>query len=342
LGICVLEKYFVIESSPLRESYFFIRINQNRIVRCAERIEKKKIMELSYIMNKSSRYFFLVITIMMIFAETLNAGNKYTGSPILIPEASKLPTIDGEGNDACWNNVPWHSIGHVWIPYGTPMADATDFSGRFKIVWSPKTNLLYFLIEVQDDMFVDGFVPDVTADLYNFDVAEVFIDEDLSGGLHLFDGKGEVAKQWGSNAANAFTYHIYAPFPDSGKISSNPYVSDVAGTSWADATFPIRSSHIPDFALRKEGQTATWEFSLKVYNDTYNENNPEKSRVKLKAGKKIGISVAYCDNDNPQEYPKIRDNMFGSEWEPAPGNMHWMNADYFSSAELVKTLNKEN
>ena len=32
----------------------------------------------------------------------------------------------------------------------------------------------------------------------------------------------------------------------------------------------------------------------------------------LKAGKILGLSLAYCDNDHPEKNPKVRDNMYGS------------------------------
>jgi hypothetical protein len=73
--------------------------------------------------------------------------------------------------------------------------DSNNYTGKFKIVWSSKTNLLYFLVEVTDHNFVDGFIPGTTADVYNYDIIEVFIDENKSGGLHVFDGKDSIGLQ---------------------------------------------------------------------------------------------------------------------------------------------------
>jgi hypothetical protein len=64
-------------------------------------------------------------------------------------------------------------------------------------------------------------------------------------------------------------------------------------------------------------------------------SHKENARPKLQAGKVMGLSVAYCDNDHPEKNPKVRDYMFGSVWEPSPGNFHWMNADYFGTIQLV-------
>ncbi|MGD1046448.1 MAG: sugar-binding protein [Bacteroidota bacterium] len=97
--------------------------------------------------------------------------------PVLAPNAVVVPTIDGIGDDACWQNVPWQSIAQVWIPYDSTVTP-DDYSGRYKVIWSSETNLLYFLIEVHNDVFVDGFNPNgSTSAIYNYDIAEVFIDE---------------------------------------------------------------------------------------------------------------------------------------------------------------------
>ena len=163
---------------------------------------------------------------------------------------------------------------------------------------------------------------------YNFDITEVFIDEDTSGGEHRYDNPP-------SNAENAFAYHIYAEFPVAGEVTTNHIVDDMAGISGSRVDY---AAHLPDFALRQSGDTAVWEFSLIVYNDTYAANNQEPARVTLQNDKVIGMSVAYCDNDNPDENPIDRDNMFGSVWEAAPGNMHWMNADSYGRIKLVESI----
>jgi hypothetical protein len=257
----------------------------------------------------------------------------YTRQPAI--ETGEPPRIDGVDDDHCWQNVSWQPIAQVWIPYGTEV-DSHDFSGRYKVVWSSENNLLYFLVEVTDNVFVDGFIPGVTADIYNYDIIEVFIDEDASGGLHVFDGEGETALEWGGNAENAFAYHIYADYPDEGTVTTEFYAGDLAGTGWDDVIQIDYTSHIPEFALRRTGNTAVWEFSLIVYDDTYDHHNPEESRSRLYAGKEMGLSLAYCDNDDPYEEPKTRDKFFGSVWVPAEAyNHHWIDADYFGRVRLV-------
>jgi len=253
------------------------------------------------------------------------------------PDVSSPPLIDGKGDDDCWQIVTWQSIDQVWIVYGVPV-DSTDYWGRYKMVWSARENLLYFLVEIVDDIAVDGYIKGVTADYYNFDIIEVFIDEDKSGGLHVFDGTGSVGRQYGTNAENAFTYHIYAKFPADNEVTTEKNVMDIAGTDWSHYTNPDYAAHFPEFALRKTGNLYTREFSLIVYNDTYDHNNPAASRVQLQPGKIMGLSLAYCDNDNPNESPKTRDNFFGSVWvRPEAYNNHWMDADDFGTAHLIST-----
>jgi hypothetical protein len=272
--------------------------------------------------------FFIFLIMSPAFQSVLagSAGNQVQDDPVLVYEAATPPVIDGIGDDACWQSAAWQSIDQVWIPYGGTVSP-DDYSGRYKVVWSQRTNLLYFLVDVTDDVFVGGYIPGVTADIYNYDISEVFIDEDKSGGEHRYDGNG-------TNAENAFAYHMYADFPKEGQVTKVCHVDDMAGTA-SNSRRADYSSHFPEFALRTAGHTAVREFSLIVYNDAYSDDNKDAARVQLTVGKEMGLSVAYCDNDNPNENPKVRDNMFGSVWEPSPGNLHWMNADYFGTAKLV-------
>jgi hypothetical protein len=264
-------------------------------------------------------------------------------NPVLAPEALTPPVIDGRGDDACWQNIPWQPIAQVWIPYGEKV-DSADYFGRYKVIWSANTNLLYFIVEVTDDVFVDGFIQGKTADVYNYDIIEVFIDEDKSGGLHVFDAKDSTRLEWGSNAENAFSYHIYAPFPKEEEITTKHFAGDIAGTSWSDVRRVDYASHFPEFALRRDGTIAIWEFSLIVYNDTYCDtiSNNDAARSRLKAGKVMGLSLAYCDNDHPEKEPKVRDKFFGSVWVHAAAyNDHWKNADYFGTVKLIANPKSE-
>jgi len=246
--------------------------------------------------------------------------------PVLAPNVAVAPTIDGRGSDACWQNVRWQPIAQGWISYGVNL-DSSIYWGRYKVIWSSTTNLLYVLMEVHDTIFVDGYNPSVASDPYNYDISEVFIDENASGGEHRYDTDT-------SNAENAFAYHMYAACPADGQVTTILHVDDMAGTPTVNKR-PDYTSHFPEFALRRTGQTTVREFSLIVYNDTYTESTKTAARSQLAIGKLMGLSVAYCDNNHPNKTPKARDYMFGSVWEPSPGNLHWINASYFGHVKLA-------
>ncbi len=250
------------------------------------------------------------------------------------------PVFDGIGNDECWTEANWQVIDQVWIPWGT-YVDPADLSGRYKVVWSSDSNLLYFLLEITDDIISDAYVPNVTAAIYNFDMFEVFIDEDKSGGYHVFDGYANNEQSLGMNAENAFAYHIFTAFPESGGTNQEFIVEDMAGTNWGDVITCDYTDHFPAFILRKEGNVSRWEFSLIVYNDTYSPENIEGSRVTLLPDKLLGLSLAINDDDEPEVDPgsTVRDNFIGSVAVTAAAyNDHWKNADDFGALKLVSDL----
>ncbi len=235
-----------------------------------------------------------------------------------INEITAVPVIDGIGDDECWKNSNWYGINNVWINYGKKI-DSLDYYGRYKVVWSKKENLLYFLVEIRDDYPVGGYISGKTAAIYNYDIIEVFLDENRS------KGPNNVTNQLtGKNIENAFAYHIYADFPKDGEVNKIPVVEDVPGP---------RDDNFPEFAIKGANNFYTREFSVKVYDSTYTDINPESSRVQLQEGKTMGLSLAYCDND---ENDGLRDNFFGSVWVPeANYNNHWLNADDYEPAKLV-------
>ncbi len=250
-------------------------------------------------------------------------------------EANSIPVIDGIGDDACWKTTNWLPINQMWITWGDPMLPFDDFIGNFKVMWSSATNKLYFLVRTTDDVFVDGYNWPETS-YPNYDILEIFIDEDQSGGPHVFDADGSLA-------ANAFSYHLAIVEPADGYTSNSFVASDIAGTKWADRTTPNYANHFPEFVVRKEGRDYIWEFSMNVYSDAYNHNNATASLVELTIGKKMGLSLAYCDNDNPNENPLSRDNFVGSVFVPESAhNNHWKNADDFGVVTLVGSTNPVN
>ena len=89
---------------------------------------------------------------------------------LFIQKVNVLPVIDGDAGDQAWAGAAWNPIDQIWMPWGNNTANLSqatglqlwsgpdDFAGRFKVVWSDQTNLLYFLVEINDDVFVDGYV----------------------------------------------------------------------------------------------------------------------------------------------------------------------------------------
>lgn len=248
-------------------------------------------------------------------------------STVMARETGKVPVYDGEGSDSCWLEAEWYYIDQAWITWGQDI-DSADYSGRFKVSWSASDNLIYFLVEITDDAFVDGYVfPE--SGYSDFDVVEVFLDEDHSGGLHVFDDNAE----WGENSENAFAYHITMDAPGDGAMATDFVAADIDGTDWNDRTTMNYAAHFPELAMKREGNIYRYEFSLKVYDDTYDHSDPEASRVALAPNRLMGMSLAYCDNDEPDGE---RDNFFGSVWVPEEAyNDHWKDAGGFGSLRLV-------
>jgi hypothetical protein len=267
-------------------------------------------------------------------------------------EALGLPTIDGYGTDGCWDSATWYPINMVWMVQKTPGADAvtapngatldsSDFYGRYKIMWSAKSNLLYVLAEITDNIRVDGFQMGQSGPGYpDYDVLEVFLDENHSGGLHVFDGSCDDVNNGnclGTNAENAFSYHITVPAtPLDGEVTTDKIVCDIAGTSWTNEIIENYANHLPEFTMRKEGNKYIYEFSLKVYKDTYNPAAPNDNTLSsLQIGKELGLAVAYCDDDTPGA-PK-RKSFIGSVYqESAYRNSCWENSTYYGTMQLMQ------
>ena len=215
---------------------------------------------------------------------------------------SKTPVvIDGSDADACWATATWHAIDQVWIPAGEVMAPG-DFEGKYKVAWD--RNYLYILVEIVDDSLSDVH-KNPFDNYWNDDAVELFIDEDRSKGNHLNDN-------------NAFAYHV-SIFYDAidGGINGN------AVNCKDNMTVKMDTIGV---------HTYRWEFAVKMYNASFNINNPEASRVYLTANKLMGFSIAYCDNDGGL----TRDNFIGSMIMPkGHENDNYITADYFGSMLLV-------
>ncbi|MFX0558190.1 sugar-binding protein [Maribacter sp. CXY002] len=207
-------------------------------------------------------------------------------------------TLDGTAAENFWNLISWNPLDQNWL--GGPY-DHEDFNGRYKLAWNEEG--LYLLIEITDDVLYDR-TKDPLKLWWNDDCVEIFIDEDNSGGLHQYNH-------------NAFAYHI--------ALDGN--VVDLA----PDKSPRLFNNHISSKHSTTDNLT-TWEIKLKVFDDTYNDDNTSKP-VMLKAEKKIGFALAYCDNDESTE----RENFIGSVFVPGEDkNQGWINADIFGTLLLKK------
>lgn len=216
------------------------------------------------------------------------------------PKANQAPVIDGIGNESCWQSAQWKDIKYLWLG-DTPTSD--DFSGRFKLVWTPER--LYYLVEITDDKLS---APNTTPlkNYYDNDCLELFIDENHSGGNH-------------QNNYNAFAYHIELDYDliDNNTSGTQSYFNDHARV--------MRTQN---------GNVYTWEVELKVFDDTYNENSTNNVPVTLVKDKIVGFGVAYNDNDNKM----TRESFIGSMDIPGTDkNVAWINAGVFDTMKLVES-----
>lgn len=203
-----------------------------------------------------------------------------------VPKAKELPTIDGVGDDNAWQKGVWHNIDQIIIG---EQPEESDFSGRFKVVWGQ--NKLYVLAEIIDETLIDK-VANPLEQYWNDDTFEILLDEDHSGGDHL--------KNY-----NAFAYHIAL---DNQAVDINQ-----------SGKPRLLNDHIHSVWQRLPNDTGKliWEVSVDVYPDTfkdnYDSNQSPATPVKLKADKKMGFLIAYCDNDGAEQ----RDNFITSYDIPA-------------------------
>ena len=241
----------------------------------------------------------------------------HPGDSIRAYHTNNIPVIDGDTADLCWQAAKWQDINYFWITYGVSVP-ASDFTGRFKVLWNKTTNLLYFVVEITDDAFVNGYVyANNLGTYYNYDVVELFIDEDRSGGTHTNDN-------------NAFAYHI------TGGNSSVEYDAiDIFGAGTSNKV--NYQNHFPEFKRDWDGKHYFWEFSLMVLKNTFTPTAvPTEHNATLTVGKRMGLTVNYCDNDGLTENPKTRDNFISSKYVPqANYNDSYMNASLFGSLILA-------
>lgn len=215
------------------------------------------------------------------------------------PRSAEPLEIDGCSRDAVWAAQDWHSLDYPWMG-GTP--DPADYQGRFKLAWT--TERLHLLVEVVDDVLT----PTLADGLENYwkgDYVEVFLDEDRSGGNHQYNHQ-------------AFAYHV----------STEGHAID-KDTARETVLF---DDHV-EVVRTQEGDRYLWEMAIKVFSDDFDESRDDNTPVTLSAGKSIGFSLAYGDNDGNSQ----REHFMGSrETHGVNNDEGYINADVFGSVELVE------
>lgn len=227
--------------------------------------------------------------------ETLAANNHYDA-----PKALTAPVIDGVV-DEVWDAANWMAMNVAWTKdFGfqtlTQPSSGTDFSGRYKAVWTEE--YLYLLFEFEDE-YTNNVGRGQT---WQGDTVEIFLDEDQSGGDHEHD-------------FNAFAYHI----------GYSKVVEDTGGNIDGHVTVEVKS----------EGTRHIWEMAIAIYADHngYNESERDAARVVLQAGKTMGFTPSYIDNDGNGG----REHFMSSvDTEGHQTNDGYQNADVFGSLTLVE------
>lgn len=213
-----------------------------------------------------------------------------------------IPEIDGDGSDTCWNKASWAPIDQIWIGNAV---DETDYSGRFKVLWTQSR--LYLLIQITDDSLrlQPAGIADVCSNIYNYDCTEIFIDENHSRDANYTGTYKAIAYHLDTTHV---CYHVGSPL------------------GWVRL-----DDHLNYKMKRVSRHTFEYEYEIKVFNDSYiygGQNTP----VVLSTGKLLGWSVAYNDND----LGSTRQNMFGSKFIDGPDkNISYFNASAFGELKLV-------
>lgn len=213
------------------------------------------------------------------------------------PQAKRAPTIDGVADEAIWKRARWQGITHRWLG---PEYSATDFQGRFKVVWTAER--IYVLVELVDDILFDSH-RDPLVQYWDDDCLEIFLDEDYSGGDHQYNH-------------NAFAYHV----------SLDNQAIDI-GTDKLPHSY---SQHVQS-RWQQRGDKVVWELAIDIYTDAYVDGSTKNTPVKLSKGKVMGLMIAWCDNDGSE----LRENFIGSESAPGENkDRGWIDAGLFGSLVL--------
>ena len=230
------------------------------------------------------------------------------GAEFVAPFSDKVVNVNGAADDDIWQRGTWYPLFENMIK---GEVDEKDFSGQFKLAWDQEH--LYILVEITDDVLVDQHA-DPLHFYWDDDCLEIFIDEDKSGGDHLYN-------------YNAFAYHV---------ALDNKSV-DIGEKTKSDVEpFILLNDHVNSVWKRSSAKpnTIIWEVAVKIFDDKF-KPDMDHQPVKLTVGKELGFMLAYCDNDGSVN----RESFVGStEIIPVGGdkNLGYKTADVFASLILVR------
>ena len=203
-----------------------------------------------------------------------------------------IPTIDGSGAD--WRGVPASYTldgSHLMDTVrgkGKNM-DPADLAVEVTVGWSPKTNRLYFLYKVRDDMFNFNFA--------RGDIFEVVLDADHSGGrYHSYDDvDAKTEAQLKSTMCQ--NYHIFTP-PAEGKAWAWVWGSQqwLIEKPWSENAYQY------DFKFKEKGELVL-EFSITPFNYASFRGANYSAVHRLVEGETVGLSWSVLDYDeNDSQY----------------------------------------
>ena len=243
------------------------------------------------------------------------AIRKLTYGQYEAPLIAGAPKIDGNASDKVWSKVGYSLMSTNWMNDGSALPSATDFSGKFKFLWSGTK--LYFLAEITDDVLMQSTNVDPAWQYPSFDVLELFVDENKSGGEHTFNN-------------NAFAYHL----------ALSGHAMDI-GTVVGNYNGVIYDNNVT-YTWKSIGSNKyIWEGAVTMYPATFSLSAATNTPVTLTPGKVMGVSVAYCDNDgdtnpaSPSRDSFIAGNNIPSSLGGNSSNKAWQNADAFGTLFLL-------
>ena len=247
----------------------------------------------------------LVLMTVAVVALPVGVDGKATGPIYLarrIPEGTEIK-VDGDLSDWQWL-APVFSTSDEF-PFARWDVPEEDFGVEVKVAWSPETNMLYHAVKVTDDKLLT--LPREQAQkMWRYDLLELFIDADGSGGNY----RGE------NNSAQAQQYFLYLP-PDRSACFGLFGPQEKLGWS-------LKAPYAK-YAAKYDGKTICYELAQNVWD--FLGESPQQSRLhNLKAGQVMGWKITVKDRDNEKEAP------IGCTLRPSDA---WENADNFARLMLT-------